>query len=110
MAFIFLMKKFLSYFLIVYLLSLTLLPCNDREVHSGAGMHEMIDTGQAGNNDSHQDCCSPLCTCSCCSLPFETAKVFIVAHSFSPPRTFVFFFNPQIESHYFFSIWEPPKA
>jgi hypothetical protein len=109
MDFISLMKKILSYFLIVYLLALTLMPCLDKEVHSGAGMHEMVNQGQAGN-DSHQDCCSPLCSCSCCSLPFETTKIFIVTKSFSPPESLIFFFNPQIESNYIFSIWEPPKA
>jgi hypothetical protein len=104
------MKNIFSYFLIVYLLMLTLMPCPDKVVHAGTGKHEMVQQGQPGNNDDHHDCCSPLCTCSCCSLPFETAKTFIVTQSFSFSEKLVCFYNPEIESHYFFSIWEPPKA
>ena len=104
------MKKVLSYLLIFYILTLTLMPCPDQEVHPWMGMHEMISQEQSGNDNDHEDCCSPLCTCSCCSLSFEPEKVFIVTQSFSLPETLNFFFNPQIESHYLFSIWEPPKA
>ena len=108
--FISLMKKVLSYFLIIYLLILTLMPCMDKEVHSGAGIHEMINLGHQGSQDDHQDCCSPLCTCSCCNLPFETTKTFIIEQTYSLPRPIVCAYNPQIESYYHFSIWEPPKA
>ena len=105
------MKKILSYLLIVYILTLTLMPCLDKEVHSGAGIHEMINPGQPANDDDdHKDCCSPLCTCSCCSLSIETAKIFLVTLDFQQQKTLVFFYNPQIVSHYLFSIWEPPKA
>jgi hypothetical protein len=108
--FISLMKKILSYFLIIYLLTLTLMPCMDKEVHSGTGIHEMINLGHQENNNDHQDCCSPLCTCSCCSLPFEIAKTFINLQAYSVPQPIIFIYHPQIESHYHFSIWEPPKA
>jgi hypothetical protein len=94
------MKKGFSYFLIVYLLTLTLMPCPDQVVQEGTVMHGMINQGQHGNDNDHADCCSPLCTCSCCSLSFETAKIFIVSQAFPLP----------IESNYHFSIWEPPKA
>lgn len=104
------MEKVFSYFLIVYLLTLTLMPCPDQMVRSGAGIHEMINLGQPGNDDDHEDCCSPLCTCSCCSLSFETANAFVVTRAFSLPKTLIFVYIPQIESHYLFSIWEPPKA
>jgi hypothetical protein len=104
------MKKFISVFLSVYIITLIFSPCQDKEITSVSGMHEMINLGQTGNHDDHHDCCSPLCTCSCCSLPFETAKTFIVTQDFTQSTTLIFFIDPKIESHYLFTIWEPPKA
>ena len=104
------MKKVFAFTFFIYIIALTLTPCPDYGNHAENAMHDLAGTEQAGDSGHHEDCCSPFCTCSCCGVLFEAEKISLLTRDSSPPKTLIFFFDPQFESNYLFTIWDPPKA
>jgi hypothetical protein len=94
--------------MVMYLLTLVILPCNDT---CAADEHSTPLTMSQAQDDHNEDndLCSPLCACSCCSsqiilqsciMDFESAPFY--KKDFSEYH--VFMLN---EPDY--SIWQPPK-
>ncbi|NOS83549.1 MAG: hypothetical protein HOP31_00280 [Ignavibacteria bacterium] len=60
------LHKFLTAFLLIYVLFLALKPCND--VHTvDFCQTEGIVHVEEQHTDDHHDLCSPLCNCLCCN-------------------------------------------
>jgi hypothetical protein len=97
--------------LAVYMLSLSLVPCSDKENDicsvSAADIATHSDTS---HTEDHEDTCTPFCTCSCCGsgVAFISFEGFTIAEpisSVSPNPVF-----DQIAVTTFnHSIWQPPK-
>jgi|WetSurMetagenome_2_1015567.scaffolds.fasta_scaffold254295_2 hypothetical protein len=103
------MKRFLSWFLAVYVIVLTLAPCVDEEV-TCREVQQIHATSPSEAQGGNQDTCSPFCTCSCCNISMEVAAPFVF-HMIAPaPGELTHFFAPRTESFFTPSIWEPPKA
>jgi hypothetical protein len=104
------MKRILILLLSVYIIFLTCTPCADDEIRNSCSRLELVKTNATDTHKDHTDSCSPFCTCSCCSLPFQVEKPCIEIKDNSLPRTVLFYFNSPIKSLFSFSIWEPPKS
>ncbi len=105
-----LFRRSLTLFFALYFLALTLKPCADHEVLVYGDTHAAVFMKDTSAGHNHTDCCSPLCTCNCCSLPLLMVTPFSVI--MNAPRPEVVKIHPVIqpESVFSHSIWEPPKA
>jgi hypothetical protein len=104
------MIKMLSFFMAVYIVALTLMPCMDHHDHQDSGIRAATSVSLTGHDQDHQDCCSPFCTCSCCHLPFQNSDMLVFGQDISLPEIFNFVYDPVIKSAHYYSIWQPPKA
>ena len=60
------LHKFLTAFLLIYVLFLALKPCID-DCSINYCQTEGIEHIEDKHNDDHKDLCSPLCNCLCCN-------------------------------------------
>ena len=98
--------KFFAYFMALYILVLSVVPCSD--VHNNC--NDKKATTELTQNHDHQqdqdDNCSPFCTCACCSAN-------VIALDFKPTQ---FSFSQKVAirnfsfiSNFYGNIWQPPK-
>lgn len=104
--------KFLSAIISILIFSISIMPCADVscvEVEN----HEAVDQNLSHTSDEqdHQDHCSPLCVCSCCST--VTVKFEMELIEEIPQFEFVNMENDEFKTPFvdqiYYSIWEPPQ-
>jgi len=104
------MHKLVAFFLALYVFGLTLIPCADKELNCQA-LQQIHTSSQANStHQSHRDCCSPFCHCSCCNISMEITSPILLAGTFQKPQIFIYSYNPGLYSAFVLSVWEPPKA
>ncbi len=105
--------SFFAHIFTIYILALSLLPCNDVYVEYQNDIAKTELTQPHNQRTEHNDACSPFCTCSCCStyviLKFEPSLINIFKPDAGttlkyPIRNFSFV------SAYSGNIWQPPKV
>ncbi len=104
------MKKVFNLLMAFYVLVMVFAPCVDEDLSGDTNPRPVISSAALPIHQDQHDCCSPFCTCSCCSAPFEVLKTFIISQDFSQHATLTFFFNSRFQTRCDFTIWEPPKA
>ncbi|MCX6248712.1 MAG: hypothetical protein NTW10_13390 [Bacteroidetes bacterium] len=104
------MKRVFPLLMAFYVMVLVFAPCVDDDFSFCSNSPTEISSSTTPSHQDQHDCCSPFCTCSCCSIPFEMMKPFIISQNFTQHQTLPFFFDPNFLSRNDFSIWEPPKA
>lgn len=76
--------KYLAILLSLYMIILSLMPCQDKEDYASANAKtSSIQKQSKGGEHTEQETCPPFCTCSCCSVSrdFIQAKTYeIIAH------------------------------
>lgn len=94
--------------LAVIFMALTFMPCADG-CDNDSHQTELTVNAAQEHHEEHNDVCSPLCSCSCCStqitVTYFSSLTFITHEVF---QTFPVFKQPFISS-FFYSIWQPPK-
>lgn len=60
------LHKFLTAFLLIYVLFLALKPCNDIHAVDFCQTEGIVHVEEQ-HTDDHHDLCSPLCNCLCCN-------------------------------------------
>jgi hypothetical protein len=103
------MKGIFAFFLAVYVLSLTLEPCVDKEIHLTGSHVACAAESDHGAAADHKNLCSPFCTCSCCNIFMEVAAALILPATPVLHNTFCYFYDPQLTSIFLPAIWDPPK-
>jgi hypothetical protein len=100
--------RFLAHILVLVVLFLSLIPCSDKitiDAITANDSHSGHD-----HSEDHREECTPFCTCSCCSTNIvflsETIVIAEVPQLFSQNL----FFYQESKSHFFHSIWQPPKV
>lgn len=104
------MKRLFAIFMSVYILSLFAVPCSDVREDLCVDHHEQ----SANTPISHQsgcDCCSPFCTCNCCTSPVPVKINHIQVHRFTYLTQEYIIRNsdlitPTVQNN----IWQPPQA
>lgn len=106
--------KFICFLFSIYLVSLSLLPCNDIDDCSSFAKTELHKNhSQDNKSDSQNDLCTPLCSCACCGVHGFQFKKYLFFESKKTPL----FGDKKQESYYVFNhykdiylgIWQPPK-
>ena len=96
--------KIISFILSLLILSMALSPCTDEPIENES---VSIETHDHHEESSHNDLCSPFCTCNCCHSHVTEPCAFclqtFVSYS-STPSDQSFLFLSRIS----FSIWDPP--
>ncbi|MBL7736098.1 MAG: hypothetical protein JNL51_11620 [Chitinophagaceae bacterium] len=104
--------KFFAFIMAFLMLGLSGLPCRDGAVANAAKTsvsHDIAGHEDGHRDGTHQDFCSPLCICSCCSV--------VTQYNPSPSVEIVSFEN-HIQHLSFYSgslisislpIWQPPQ-
>ena len=97
--------KFTSIFLIVYILTLSFIPCDDIHNFNGTDI-----PGQTSiSHFSDIDHCSPFCTCNCCHVfSLVSHKVILPSIRVIHSTVKCSYFLPSIEEVEF-TFWQPPK-
>ncbi len=104
------MKKVFHILIAFYLQVLIFAPCADVDISVYASTSPLVSSATIPIHQSHHDCCSPFCTCSCCSAPFEVLITCFVSQDHFLNGTLTFFSDSRFRTRYDFTIWEPPKA
>ncbi|MCX6243197.1 MAG: hypothetical protein NTU98_00700 [Bacteroidetes bacterium] len=104
------MRKILSLIMAFYVLTLVVMPCVDDDHCTDLNSRAEITTGNLPIHQDQQDCCSPLCTCNCCGIPFQLMEPYVMVQNYKLPQTITYFYSPSFPSGFTYSIWEPPKA
>lgn len=105
---------YLTVFLAINLLVLSMLPCTDNETGIPPKRSVSVFSQEAGHehesHDHHQETCSPLCACQCCA----TAITFIqLDYTLTEPDKVLG--DPKVAiwqnfySFFHHAIWQPPK-
>lgn len=102
--------RFLQLFLALYLLFLTLNPCQDRD-ECAATESTAIAQQDHRNHSEEPEACSPLCLCACCS------QISIGSEGTTGFSTTLFVAETQQNTHYLnhYSLdliddcWQPPR-
>lgn len=110
-----LFMKFFHIILSIYMLTLSLVPCNDveKDVSTDQDSIEMIADHDAEKDScgDHQDLCTPFCTCNCCAsgaaVLFSTYRISSYLLSISKKEPV---FIETAISNYTLSFWQPPKV
>lgn len=110
-VFTFVLMKFVVLLCSIYLLGISLFPCND----SAAKDITLTSVQQLTANSSQhavQDECSPFCTCACCNVSFSLHHLLAGVEA---PRPAVLSAEKirlrdfNFVSGYSGNIWQPPK-
>lgn len=104
------MKRIITLLLAFYVLVLVFAPCVDDDFSFEPSSKPVIAGATIPVHQDQHDCCSPFCTCSCCSAPCEVLNTSFIPRIPFSHGTLAFFFYFQYRTRYDFSIWEPPKA
>ncbi|MGO4772143.1 DUF6660 family protein [Flavobacterium sp. W22_SRS_FK3] len=106
--------KFIWFLFSIYLVSLSLMPCNDIDNCSSLAKTELHKNHpQDQKSDSQNDQCTPLCSCACCG----THGFQFQNHFFKKEKDFNFvdaknLIDFYVYNHYktiYLGIWQPPK-
>jgi hypothetical protein len=104
------LKRVFTVLLAFYVMVLVFAPCVDEDFSVSGKSEAVVSTESMPVHQDQHDCCSPFCTCSCCSVPFEMMKAFVITNDFPQYGSLTFFFKYQFQTRIDFTIWEPPKA
>lgn len=107
-AFLKKVKQIISAFLAITFLVMTFMPCADACENNAHKIELSIQSPQ-DHHDEHNNACSPLCSCSCCSI--QVIEVHFPVLFFLTPtviQTFSVKKQPFFSS-FFSAIWQPPK-
>ena len=104
-----------SLFLIVYVLFLSVQPCEDVIAQFDGHGHRIAATSHFEERSTHEDSdeCSPFCICSCCGMPVASRQTAYVVLGFEPAnagRTTASIYKDPYQRNFLSSIWQPPKA
>lgn len=112
--YIFVVMRFTSIILMVYVMVLTFIPCSDRMTESHTHLHS--GTEQSSHQEHHdcsKDSCTPFCTCSCCGISLTVANF----HVFNLEKPIESYANIDLtEKEYPLvsndqeNIWQPPQV
>lgn len=102
--------KIIRFLISFYIAALSVLPCNDIMAHND---HEKMDSEvieQTHTEDtSHEDVCTPFCTCSCCgavlSLPSKIEYVLTKPIALS---NYIFPYQLNYTFNFIKGVWHPP--
>lgn len=102
--------KFLAFIMAFLVLSLSFMPCADKEssTHEGKAKSELTKANNH-HNDQQQNVCSPFCHCTCCGG--FSINHFIAAISNIPlyeTNLIITFLSAEI-IEVAFPIWQPPQ-
>ncbi|WP_425474801.1 DUF6660 family protein [Niabella insulamsoli] len=101
--------KFFALILSVWLIVIALLPCGD---HEDTRMQPSVSAQSTNHQQAHHtEHCTPLCSCSCCSISFSH-------HALLPELGMAVLAQSKQHTYYACSfyektanaIWQPPKA
>jgi hypothetical protein len=101
------MKLFAS-ILSLYILFLTTIPCVDAQADNALQKNE-ISQNTSDNQQNDADCCSPFCSCDCCTSPVLYQDFIIYLNYSTIPQKFKIDYLSSYVSSLFTSIWQPPK-
>lgn len=114
---IFVLVKWLTTILSLYLLGLSVWPCSDESLPAtgqrGFPVLLSADTAQPGPTHQHEDLCSPFCSCTCCAA----TSTMLPDAGYPPIRVPVvirvavasFFYKPLRSPEPLTAIWQPPQ-
>ena len=103
------LKRIFTFLFAIYMVALTLAPCGDRDFPQPDSRVVTCQNDQTAQH-SHEDCCSPFCTCNCCSLPVMMVRQFTIVMVPTRPEELKTPPVIQRETGYSVVIWEPPKT
>jgi hypothetical protein len=106
--------KLIWFLFSIYLVSLSLLPCNDIDDCSSFAKTELHKNhSQEKKSDFQNDQCAPLCSCACCGVHgFQFQKsIFIIDKniSFVEAKKQNDFYVSTTYKAIYLGIWQPPK-
>jgi hypothetical protein len=109
-------SKFLTSFLIVYIVMLLTQHCQDFQ----AGSNEVasksvasISTFIPAGSEPDSETCSPFCMCGCCGISVAHQEVTVLAitdYSLVAAVNSLPLYQSPSDSTYVVSIWQPPKV
>lgn len=112
-------RTILTQILALIFIVISMYPCADKYEENNVSVSYTISlqtniqtsTIEAARNVTrHQDACSPLCTCSCCSVFLTVTKPSsILAFVAVPINSKVNSIYQNLVGNLVFSIWQPPK-
>ena len=98
--------KYIAAILLVYVMVLTAMPCNDVHAATNSASIELTEQNQNQTNDV--DLCSPFCFCHCCqTLSFTSFLDGLLSDV--EEVTLNIPFKESRFSNLLSSIWQPPK-
>lgn len=109
---IFVLMKWITILLSIYLMALSNMPCADMEVNSVAHKTAQFSSEANHTHDKQNDLCSPFCTCNCCGaqvLSYQTSVVFDFPVTCSIISIPLPNYNSVLTSNFYGSIWQPPQ-
>lgn len=100
--------KFLTVILALFILTLSLLPCEDQAKVADVEVEQVICNDCDG--DTAGDLCTPFCHCQCCSIHFISFDIeSFEMLSLEVPRGKFIFMDTQ-EQEVLFSFHQPPQV
>lgn len=104
--------KFLLYILSLHVLMLSFMPCTDEEDKASGKEQVSAVAGlqQQGQQDYHEDLCSPLCSCQCCHTHYQVYSLNISENLPLPEAKQNTLYTNNFSSSPSCSIWQPPKV
>jgi hypothetical protein len=106
--------RFATLSLALYLLALALVPCQDLVFDTPYVAYGWQNAHPGDGEDDHNDHCTPLCSCACCSVTTDVPPLLTwsVSDEALPPRgattpRFVPAWSPVA---YVAGSWQPPRA
>jgi hypothetical protein len=103
--------KFLATIMAVYLIGLSLLPCNDKQDIVPNGKESVKISVLTDHHEEHHttDTCTPFCNCSCCSIPAFFHAAALSVHPEGNTKPGKSYLKESFVSHNDKSIWQPPR-
>lgn len=96
-----------------YMLLFALVPCADGAVYAddiNTNIHTEKDTQHPPHDDTHQDDCTYLCTCTCCGHLVSLQDIPEFQMAIEPEITELkIFFKQASLQDYLLTFWQPPK-
>ncbi len=112
----FVVMKWLTTVLVLYLLGLSLWPCADEALPltGQAGRAMLTSAPVTARHHNHHDQCSPFCTCACCAATVTTPPPFLSLPAVSAPMSrpavvLTAMYPADLPAGLLFAIWQPPK-
>ena len=108
----FVLMKLFSFFMAIYILTLTLVPCKDAHHNCVEYKTKSEITQNNDHNQEHHDACSPFCFCTCCNT--NLVLNFMAPFKLKEPipvqvRKNISNYDFSFNSNFFLGIWQPPK-